>query len=246
MYIKMFISIPVVLFLFYILFVYTQTSNLISISTDLASNAVAFSKEFGSEKHFLVIGDSTAVGTGATSAEDSIAGRLGSDYPQASITNLGINGSKTQELIPRLTSLGDKHYDFILIQIGGNDIVRRTNLAELKQSIDTVLFEAKKRADVVMLMTSGNIGTAKLLPFGTRWFFTKRTRQVREIFMKAAQIHNMPYVDIFRETKEDPFAQDPKKYYAEDIFHPSSEGYADWYTFVRMELDNFSSLKKIG
>jgi len=93
-----------------------------------------------------------------------------------------------------------------------------------------------------MLMTSGNIGTAKLLPFGTRWFFTKRTRKVREIFMEAAETHSTPYVDIFREVKEDPFAQDPKRYYAKDIFHPSSEGYADWYTFVRMKLDIFPPL----
>ena len=241
---KIIFLILLVLLLVYLFVVYIQTRHLIAISDDLASNAEVFSREYDTkndaEKSFLVIGDSTAVGTGALRKEESIAGRLGFDYPRASIINLGVNGSKTNELIPRLTSLGDKQYDFILIQIGGNDIVRRTKLVELKQSIDAVLSEAKKHSDNVMLMTSGNVGIAKLLPFGTRFIFTKRTRAVREIFIEISEKNQVLYVDIFRESKDDPFAQNPEKYFSEDFFHPSSEGYADWYTFVRTQLDTLS------
>ena len=237
---KIIFFIPLVFLLVYLFVVYKQTSYLINISANLTLDARSFSRESAAGKNFLVIGDSTAVGAGAANQNDSIAGRLGSDYPEANIANLGVNGSKTHELIVRLTSLGDKRYDFILIQIGANDIVRRTNLAELKQSIDIVLVEAKKHADQVMLMTCGNVGTAKLLPFGARWFFTKRTRAVREIFIEISEKNSVPYVDIFREIKDDPFAENPEKYYAEDIFHPSSAGYADWYTFVRTQLDALS------
>ena len=150
---KIIFFIPLVFLLVYLFAVYKQTSYLINISANLTLDARSFSRESAAGKNFLVIGDSTAVGAGAANQNDSIAGRLGSDYPEANIANLGVNGSKTHELIVRLTSLGDKRYDFILIQIGANDIVRRTNLAELKQSIDIVLVEAKKHADQVMLMT---------------------------------------------------------------------------------------------
>ncbi len=221
----------------YLIFAFTQTKRLISIGNELANAAVPFSRETDSDQNFLVIGDSSAVGTGASKPKDSIAGRLAADYPDVNVTNLGVNGSKTHELIPRLQDLGGTHFDFMLIQIGGNDIVRRTNLDELAQSIDSVLKEAKKHADSMVLMTSGNVDTSKLLPAGTRWTFTKRTRQVREIFIAAGEENKVPYVDIFREKEEDPYASEPEKYYSSDIFHPSSAGYADWYTFVRDTLE---------
>lgn len=231
--IKFILLILFITFVTYICIVYSQTRRLINIGIDIRDNTTAYTREIDSPTHILIIGDSSGFGTGASIPEESVAGRLGADINSAHITNLSVNGAKTKELIPRLKNLGNTKFSLILIQIGGNDIVRATNLSELDTSIRTVLTEATARADHVILMTSGDVGTSKLLPFGTRWWFTHRTKQVRDIFLNAASTNDVYYADIFRTRSNDPFAKDPKKYYAADMFHPSSDGYADWYGFVK-------------
>lgn len=237
---KILIYILLTLLIFYILYAYKHTQNLVQIGTAVATNTTPYTQVGSSGKQFLVIGDSTAVGVGATNPSESIAGRIGQDYPTVSIKNLGVSGAKTNEIVPTLVALKDESFDFILIQIGGNDIVRFTNLSELKNSINNVIIEAKKHSDTVILMTSGNVGTAKLLPIGTRFLFTKRTEAVRETFMSSSKINGVEYVDLYRATKDDPFAKDPEIFYAKDSFHPSSKGYADWYTFLKRTMDTIS------
>lgn len=217
----------------YLAIEYLHTSYLIRIGEGLAAAAVPFSRTTTSSQRILIIGDSTAVGTGASSPETSLAGLLGGHYPQARIENLGVNGSKIHDLITRFTSVENERYDLIEIHIGGNDIVRFTELTKVEQDVKTVLSQARKLSNNVVLVTSGNVGTSLLLPTPSRLLFTKRTRSVREIFIRVAKEQDVSYVDLFHEAKEDPFAKDPSKYYAKDFFHPSDAGYQFWFDQIR-------------
>jgi lysophospholipase L1-like esterase len=214
-----------------------MTRRLINIGVGLADAAVPFQRELpDAEMKILMIGDSTCVGTGADTADSSLAGLVGKTYPKASITNLGVNGAKTHELIPRLEKLKGQRFDLIMLHIGGNDSVRRTDLQELEVSIKKVLELSNGLSDHVVLTSTGNLATARLLPFGTRWIFERQTLKVREIFKREAERVGMIYNDIFREKALDPFAIDPDKYYASDSFHPSTIGYADWFTIIKKGL----------
>lgn len=215
--------------LIYVAIEYLHTTRLIRIGEGLAAAAVPFSRQTTSSQRILIIGDSTAVGTGASSPETSLAGLLGNHYPNASIENRGVNGAKIADLKPRFESIANERYDLIEIHIGGNDIVRFTNVKDIEQDLNNVLAQAKKLSDNVILITSGNVGTSVLFPAPSRFLFTKRTRQVREIFIRVAKIHDVSYVDLFHEAAEDPFAKDPAKYYAADFFHPSDAGYQFWF-----------------
>lgn len=229
------------LLLIYAIFSYVRMRRLVQVGVDLANSAIAYEQSpENPEQSFIVFGDSSAVGTGASKPQESTAGRLGTDYPNAHITNKAVNGLKSAELVPIIQDHAGERYDLVLIQIGGNDIVRYTNLETVEQSINSVLIEATQLSDNVVLLTAGNVGTAPFFPFGTRWAFTKRTRKVRDIIMTAANTHDVHYVDLFREKEDDPFAQDTEKYYAEDSFHPSSEGYADWYEYIQKTLQDIN------
>ena len=87
------------------------------------------------------------------------------------------------------------------------------------------------------------VGTALLLPWGTRWLFERRTRAVRNIFIEAAGHYGAQYIDLFREHAKDPFYKNPRYYYAADLFHPSSAGYADWYAIMQPTLSQFGGRK---
>ncbi len=214
-----------------------MSRRLISIGVGLAEAAILFQREVPEAKmNILMIGDSTCVGTGASSSETSLAGLVGNTYPEASLVNLGVNGAKTHELIPRLEKLEGQRFDLIMLHIGGNDSVRRTDLSELEISIKKVLELANGLSNHVVLTSTGNLATAKLLPFGTRWLFERQTLKVREIFIREAKSAGVIYNDLFREKALDPFAIDPKKYYAADSFHPSSAGYADWFEIMKKGL----------
>lgn len=239
------------LFLFFvcaIVFVAFQvwhTWRLIAVGKKLALEAVPFERvRLGAPTRILVIGDSTAVGTGATNNIFSIAGRLGVDFPEASVTNKGVNGMRTRELVGALQLIKKEKYDLIMIHIGGNDIVRFTNFDELATDIRKVLTLASGMSDSTLLVTSGDVGTSKLLPLGTRWLFSYRTRRVRDIFIFASNEANAHYVDIYGGHKQtsDPYREEPHVYYAADIFHPSDKGYENWYLFIHASLKEINLL----
>lgn len=182
------------------------------------------------------MGDSTGVGVGATRGEDSLAGRLSEDHPDWSIENVSVSGRKTAELIPVLEALGTHQYDQIIIQIGGNDITYFSDRDTLAGDIATVLQEAKRVSPQVVLLTSGNVGNAPILPRPLAFLWHRRTLQVRDIFMKASEERAVTYVDLYRDKKTDPFFLEPYRYHASDLFHPSSEGYGLWYEEFKKAL----------
>ncbi len=231
---KFFLIIAAVALCIFVLWDYFETQRLIKIGVNLANKAAPFSKD-GSGPRILVIGDSTGVGTGASASTTSLSGLLSKEYPTASIENRSVNGSRTQDLLPRFADIKE-HYDLMMIHIGGNDTVRFTDLTILDKDIRGVIEHAKSIADHVVIVSTGNVGTARLLPLGTRWSFTIRTKQVRSIFQKAASDLGATYVDLYREPAVDPYAIDPKKYYAADSFHPSDAGYEDWFNLIKKQL----------
>lgn len=195
-------------------------------------------KKENAEMRILLIGDSTAFGIGASSPEKSLAGLYSKKYPQAEIINMGENGKKTVDLVQDLQKIKDQRFDIIQIDIGGNDIIRFRPYAETEEHIQKALALASDMADTVIFLSTGNLGTVKLFPPGTRFLLEKRTRKLRDIFIRTSDtFENVFYVDLFREADEDPFSKDPEKYYAEDYLHPSDEGYADWFSYIEETLN---------
>jgi lysophospholipase L1-like esterase len=228
---KTFLLITLAVGIIFIVFQVFRTMHYINIGNELAKAAekIKYSQSPSNAKmRILIIGDSTIVGTGADDPKKSLAGLVGKTFPQATLINRGINGRKAKSLRKEIESLNE-NFDLIMLHIGGNDIVRFTPLNELENDVNALLIAAKKKASKVTLTSSGNLGTALLLPFSIRWIFTKRTLKVREIFMRVAKNNDIMYIDLFREAKVDPFHTEPDIYYAKDYFHPSSIGYALWY-----------------
>ncbi len=239
MYMKYIIFILLALLLLFYAHEFYDMRKRTRIGEKLAAEAVPFERILDTpEMKILVIGDSTAVGTGAESSERSLAGYIAADFPRASVKNLGVNGMKTHELVERLEKIKDQRFDFISLHIGGNDIVRFTDLKELEQSVNKAFQLASSMTDNVSITVTGNMGTSTLFPYGTGWILERRTRKVHALFIAAAKKYGAAYNNLFRERGEDPFATDPKKYYAADEFHPSGEGYADWYEIMRPNIMN--------
>ena len=112
-----------------------------------------------------------------------------------------------------------------------------TPLEELSVHIDEALREASRVAERVVLLTGGNMGLIPICPAALRWYYGRRTRQVRELFMEATASHDACYVDMFFTSWGEVWKGDPLALFAPDGLHPSSTGYALWFERIQRAID---------
>ena len=196
----------------------------------LAAASTPFERTLPRPRHrLLVVGDSTAVGTGASDPAASVAGRLAAAFPGLAVENRARDGAVTRAVVGQLAGVQEHRFDLVLVQTGGNDILRLTPTEGLREATAAVLDAAGARGRRVVMMSTGDVGTAPAFPFPVDRLLSARTRQVRQVFMEAAAAAGVTYVDLYRRPAADPFLADPDRYYARDGLHPSGAGYALWY-----------------
>ncbi len=177
----------------------------------------------------FILGDSTGYGTGADKKEESVAGLIGQNYPEYTIKNNSKNGRTIGELVPVVEKI-EGEYKLILLQIGGNDILQSRDVAIVEKELRQIVTNLKSHTENIVMISSGNIGAATRLTGSNTEKFERQTREFREMFIKVSVDTPLTYVDLFLEPENDPFVSDPKKYFAWDGLHPTSAGYAFWYT----------------
>lgn len=181
----------------------------------------------------LVLGDSTAVGVGVKTPEESIPGRL-STRLNASVENQARSGALVAELLLQLARAQHEHYDLVLIQAGGNDIIKFRTLRESNKTMDSALSAAGKKSDRIVLLTAGRIGYAPFFPRLIAPFITMRSLHLRSLFMATAQKRNVLYVDLLGMSRV--LNSDTHRYYAADMLHLTGQGYGVWFARLETEL----------
>lgn len=174
----------------------------------------------------LIVGDSTAVGTGASTAQASLAGLLASRFPDLHIENRGREGATFDEIPRQLEGAGT--FDIVLIQAGGNDVIRLRDLDATRDALERAVQRARERADLVVLMPAGNVGNAPFFFPPASWLMTWRARRLHASVREVAARHGAVYVNLFKERADDPFVQQPALN-ARDGLHPSDAGYRVWF-----------------
>lgn len=193
----------------------------------------------GKNLKILIVGDSTAVGTGAHDIHNTISGFLARDFPNTDIINLGVNGSKTSAVLDQLAHVRDTPFNMIIISTGGNDVWAFTRLKTLRSDFIRILREAKRMSEhKVIVLFFGNEGSAPFFPFFLRWLVMGRTDSVLRVFSEVANIEQVPLIELFSDPKENPFVRDPKIYFAQDGLHPNDRGYWEWYKHIWRLMTN--------
>ena len=238
------IIVVVVVIIGYIAYVAYPIYKAIHQTKYLMAEAVPYQQDPPNAKFsILMAGDSTAVGTGAATPAGSTAGLIGAEYPDASISNIGVNGLKLDGLLQKFQEMPTTtQYDLIVIQIGANDIVGFTPLSKVSSELSQGLVLARQHAKHVVVLTAGDVGLAPVFRFPLSYIFEQRTLAVRKIFMsEIAQYQNVSYVDLFKYRNDEIFNTDIPKYYAADHFHPSAAGYAVWYQSIKPQIQRVAS-----
>ncbi len=179
-------------------------------------------------RRVLVVGDSTAVGTGASTAADSLPGRIGQDHPQWRIDNLAANGAKFGDVVQQLERAGGG-YDLVLVLAGGNDVIRFTSEDTLRDHVQQAVALARRKGQQVVLMPCGNVGHAPFFVPPLSWAMSRRSEALHALAREAASAQQVHYVRLLKPRDQDPFVTRSQELNAADGLHPSSAGYAEWY-----------------
>ena len=178
-------------------------------------------------QRLLIVGDSTGVGTGASSPQTSLAGLLARAYPRLHIDNRARDGATFEGVVQQLER-DDARHDVVLILAGGNDVIRLRGDDVVRADIDRAVALAAARAGRVLLMPAGNVGNAPFFFPPLSSLMTTRAERLHGFIQAAAQRHGAVYINLFQQPENDPFVQNPGLH-ARDGLHPSDAGYRAWF-----------------
>lgn len=176
----------------------------------------------------LVLGDSTAVGVGAIESTDTVAALFAERIGATSVENYAVSGAKIADLHEQIAQATQDRYDYILMQVGGNDIIAFHSAQSAAEDLEAVVATLPETENLLVL-SAGNVGGVPLFPWFIRPFYTARTLAYHDVFTNIIERHNGTYVNLYIPPNEDPFVQEPNVYLAADGLHPSSKGYAFWF-----------------
>lgn len=231
------------LILVHILFQWGRIRYYGSITDRLVSSATRVEHHpDSSTRRILIIGDSLWAGVGAGNPEDSLAGRLIADLPEAEVENKAISGARIADGLDQLdVALSEPgEYDQIIIQLGANDILNFSSLKQARKDLRQLLEQAQAAAPDVAYMVSGSVGFAPVFLRPLDWLYTFQSRRYLAVFGAVAEKAGVEYIDLYRARKFDPFYKNPEKFYAADKFHPSGAGYGLWYGKCKGQLQCFT------
>lgn len=205
----------------------------VQVSKELIRSTAVYEKVSEDDSRpVLVLGDSTAVGVGANTREETTAGQVSAYLEATSVENYAKSGAFVENLSEQIAQAKFNQYELILIQIGANDIVRlhspEKTAALLVQTLKT-LPQAKR----VIVLSAGDVGGAPLFPIFLRPLYTNRTLAYHAAFEKSVSSTGATYINLYTSPSRKVINDDPDVYLAADGFHPSSAGYKLWFDEIR-------------
>ncbi|HEY8353396.1 MAG TPA: arylesterase [Methylophilaceae bacterium] len=157
----------------------------------------------------LILGDSLSYGTGAARGED---------YPSLlakntgwNIINAGVPGDTSADGLERLPALLEQHeVDLLIVELGGNDFIRRVPQQQTKDNLRAILTEARANGIQSLLLA-----IPEFSPFGA----AVGSLSDHALYRELAKETGTPLIEnIF----SDVLAKNALK---SDPIHPNAEGY---------------------
>lgn len=182
------------------------------------------------------LGDSTAAGVGATDADHAIPRRVARalDRP-VELTSFAVSGDRVADVVDdQIDRLAELRPDVVLVSIGANDVVHLSSRDVFRSTYDE-LVAAIPEGTLLVLLGVPDMGAPPRYLQPLRGIAALRGRQLDGVSRAVARDAGAVYVDIAGETGPT-MRSDTDRYFAEDRYHPSDDGYALWATAVVEQL----------
>ncbi len=180
---------------------------------------------------FVVLGDSTAAGLGAGSAEHAYATllseRLGERGWKVDLLAHGESGARVKDVLAEQTPIAERtDADLVFLGIGANDATHLASLDSIRENMAVTLDRLLATGATVVVAGPPDMRAhAWLEPL--RSIVGWRGRQVAAAIEDVAVERGVPVVPL-AELAGPYFASHPEDAYASDDFHPGPGGYRAW------------------
>lgn len=177
------------------------------------------------------MGDSTAAGVGATSAEHSVPRRVAALLErEVEVVSFARSGARIADVLAeqvlQMRASSALPPDLVAISVGANDVTHLTPLSRFVHSYEAVLDQVPPMARVVLLGVP-DMGSMPRIAQPLRAIMGWRGRRLAAAVRRIAGRRRFGFVDIARATGR-VFRDAPGSSFAGDQCHPSDEGYRVW------------------
>ncbi len=219
----------------WIIFQFIRIVTLTNRAIQLGKKAkIVTQNKANASNNLLIIGDSTAVGTGADCPECSLVGRLALDLPDNQIINAAKNAMTLKDLERALNPFRTNQYNYIMVHIGGMDTLTLLPLKIIRRRALSSLKSAKRIADKeVFLVSVYNVGTAPIFQFPLNIFFSRRSKLISQTLNDVCNELSIQHIPLYTPKENDLLYKNVRRYFSTDGLHPNSEGYGLWYSTIR-------------
>lgn len=178
----------------------------------------------GRPLRLLVVGDSTAMGTGVAKLEDGVPGQLGRLLSATSAADGGVawravgrNGATAAEVLAEFsTAAVAAHFDLAVVMVGWNDALRLRSGNEFSRALGRLLdrlHDASPDARLVVV-AAPRFGQFASLPNPLRWALGRASKGLTHLARRVARAHSALLAPGF-----------DGRSVASDQFHPDANGY---------------------
>jgi lysophospholipase L1-like esterase len=186
----------------------------------------------GTPIRFVMLGDSTAAGMGATQAHQTIGATIASGVAAFSgrtveLTNVARVGAESADLDAQVERAlrAVPHADVAVISIGANDVTHRIDTSIAVRHLKLAVRRLRESGAEVVVGTCPDLGAIQPVPQPLRYLARRWSRDLaaaQTVAVVEAGGRAVSVGDLLSEA----FSADPAVMFSEDRFHPSPAGYA--------------------
>lgn len=206
-----------------------RTRRKIGVLPDAGGATSGIAGSGGDPKKLFVIGESTVAGLGARTHEFALAGQFARCLAEkinrpVHWSVAGRNGVTARraldELLPKMP---DERFDYILVGLGGNDVLKLSSPVKWRRDMTEFLLTLRRQhQDAVIFIT--NCPMIKLSP--------AIPQPIKFFLWELSKMHDSNIREFTAEMERVFYFRQPRELNIEGFFadgiHPSEKGYADW------------------
>jgi acyl-CoA thioesterase I len=179
---------------------------------------------------YVSLGDSTAVGVGATRGggyPERLASRLRRDGLSVGHTNLGMSGARVRDVVTgQLKRAIATQPTLVTLGIGTNDLWRGTPLEDFAEDLERIASRLKQTGAPLVVVNLADLALAPVARLVPSSLYEGRIETFNEAIATVARKHGMHLVDLYSASRE--FLPGRMDFFSPDGFHPSESGYEQW------------------